>query len=195
LKDTLGRTDGERSLCRALLALAAIALNDDDAARRLSRQAISTSARPERHLSAHEMRYRRLARALASAAGELVGDLVRGRRAAEARFLQDDPGIAMLVKLPADLRVETVPNTVRGYARMVAVVAEQLRARPAIGPLTTTEVEILKLVGLGRNAPQIAALLERSPHTVRTHLRNIGAKLEVHGRLEAVSRARQLGLL
>jgi len=195
LKDTLGRTDGERALCRALLALTAIALGDDDAARRSGRQAISTSARPARHLSAHELRYRRLARALASAAGELVGDLVRGRRAAEARFLKDDPGIAMLVRVPTDLRCDAVPKTIRGYGRLIVSVVEQLRARPSIGPLTTTEVEILKLVGLGRNAPQIAALLDRSPHTVRTHLRNIGSKLEVHGRLEALSRARQLGLL
>lgn len=195
LKDTLGRTDGERALCRALLALTAVALEDDDSARRLSRQAISTSARPDRHISAIQMRYHKLARALASVAGEFVGDLVRGRRAAEARFLHGDPGIAMLIRLPVDLQLAVVPESVRGYARFIAVVAEQLRSRPSIGPLTTTEIEILKLVSLGRNAPQIAALLDRSPHTVRTHLRNIGSKLDVHGRLEALSRARQLGLL
>ena len=195
LKDTVGRTDGERALCRALLALNAVALSDDDAARRFSRQAISTSARPVRRLPAHELRYRCLARALASAAGEMVGDFVRGRRAAEARFLQYDPSIALLAKLPLTGSLGSLPPAVRGYVRVIAASVEALRARPSLGVLTTTEVEILKLVGLGRNAPQIAALLDRSPHTVRTHLRNIGSKLEVHGRLEALTRARQLGLL
>lgn len=195
LKDTIGRTDGERALCRALLALVAVAMKDDDLARRLSRQAISASARPEKSLPAHELRYRRLGRALASAAGELVGDLVRGRRAAEARFLQHDPDIALLAKLPEDVVLSAIPKTVRGYARVIAAVSREVRRRPSAGPLTPTEVEILNLVSAGRNAPQIAILLDRSPHTVRTHLRNIGSKLEVHGRLEALSRARQLGLL
>ena len=54
---------------------------------------------------------------------------------------------------------------------------------------------MLKLLDSGRNAPQIAALLDRSPHTVRTHLRNASAKLETHGRAETLARARQLGLL
>ncbi|HZX68389.1 MAG TPA: LuxR C-terminal-related transcriptional regulator [Candidatus Elarobacter sp.] len=195
LKDTTGRTDGERALCRAFLALTSLVLGDDDLARRMSRQAISISARPDQRVAAHELRYRRLARALAAVAGELVGDIVRGRRAAEARFLQADADITLLVKLPPDAHLSEVPVTVRGYARFIAAVRERIRARPSNDPLTAMEVSILRLVSVGRNAPQIAVLLDRSPHTVRTHLRNIGSKLDAHGRLEAVSRARQLGLL
>jgi DNA-binding NarL/FixJ family response regulator len=161
----------------------------------MSRQAISISARPDQRVAAHELRYRRLARALAAVAGELVGDIVRGRRAAEARFLQADADITLLVKLPPDAHLSEVPVTVRGYARFIAAVRERIRARPSNDPLTAMEVSILRLVSVGRNAPQIAVLLDRSPHTVRTHLRNIGSKLDAHGRLEAVSRARQLGLL
>ena len=41
----------------------------------------------------------------------------------------------------------------------------------------------------------LATLIGRSAHTVRTHIRNAGGKLEAHGRLGMVSRARQLGLL
>lgn len=196
LRDMTGRTDGERALCRALLALVAIALDDDETARRLSRQAISTSARPEKRLPAHELRYRRVARALASAASQLAGDVVRGRRAAEARFLQEAPDIAALIGFAtARISAEDVPPTVQGYARVVAIVSDRLAARPSKGPLTEMESEVLRLVSAGRTAPQIATLLDRSPHTVRTHLRNIGTKLEARGRIEALSRARQLGLL
>jgi DNA-binding CsgD family transcriptional regulator len=195
LKDTSGRTDGERALCRGLLALTAVALGDDDAARRFSRQAISNSARPARSSVAYELRYRRLARAMAAVAGDMIGDIVRGRRAVEARFLQGDPSIASLIKMRPDVALEDVPTDVRGYAKMIQIVSQRFEMRPSNGPLTPTEIDILKLVTKGRNAPEIAALLGRSAHTVRTHLRNASAKLETHGRVEMIARARQLGLL
>jgi ATP/maltotriose-dependent transcriptional regulator MalT len=195
LKDTMGRTDGERALCRALAGLASLALHDDDAARRFSRQAISTSARPERRLAAHELRYHRLARALAAATGEIVGDVVRGRRAAAARFLHGDTEVAALAGLRRDARLENAPTSVRGYARFLLLARNEFESRPAAGPLTSTEVDVLQLLDSGRNAPEIAALLDRSPHTIRTHLRNVSAKLETHGRAETLARARQLGLL
>lgn len=195
LKDTAGRTDSERALCRALLAIVAVALGDDDAARRFSRQAISTSARPQKHIAAYEMRYRRLARAIAAIAGELVGDIVRGRRASDAQFLRDDADVAALLELRWDAAPERMPPSVRGYARLVQLVRERLALRPSVGPLTDTETEILRLIAAGRNAPQIAALLNRSPHTVRTHIRNASAKLEAHGRIDMLARARQLGIL
>ena len=176
LAETTGRTDGERALCRALLALVAVASGNDDAARRLSRQAIAASARPAKHAAAYEMRYRRIARALAAVAGGLAGDIVPRRRA--------DAGAAALI-----------PASVRGYARFVDAVRETLVHRPSKGPLTAAEVEILRLLDEGRNAPQIAAVLCRSPHTVRTHIRNAGAKLEARGRIDMLARARQLGIV
>lgn len=195
LKDTTGRTEGERALCRALLAITAIALGDDDAARRLSRQAISNSARPEKRIVAYELRYRRLARALAAVSGDLIGDVVRGRRAAEARFLQEDPSIAALLRLRSGATADDVPVNVRGYARLILLARERMGLRPSTGPLTAAELDILRLVASGKNAPQIATLLSRSPHTVRTHLRNASAKLDAHGRFEIIARAKQLGLL
>lgn len=195
LKDGVGRSAGQRSLCRALGALCALGLGDDEGARRLARQAISGSARPERRMIAEELRYHRLARALAAATGETIGDIVRGRRAAAARFLREDQHIARLASLRPGVRLEDVHVSVRGYARVLLLARERYEARPAAGPLTPTEIEILRLVDAGRKAPDIALLLDRSPHTVRTHLRNVSAKLETHSRTETLARARQLGVL
>ena len=78
---------------------------------------------------------------------------------------------------------------------LAALVARRRAQRPSTGPLTATEIEVLKHVSDGRSAPEIAALMGRSAHTIRTHIRNAGGKLEAHGRLGMVSRARQLGLL
>jgi DNA-binding NarL/FixJ family response regulator len=84
---------------------------------------------------------------------------------------------------------------VRGYARLIESVHARLALRPGTGPLTTTELEILRQIDAGHNAPQIAAALGRSPYTIRTHVRNAIEKLQARGRLDALSRARKMGLL
>jgi LuxR family maltose regulon positive regulatory protein len=61
-------------------------------------------------------------------------------------------------------------------------------------PLTTREVEIFRLYIDGLTSREIAEELFISFHTVRTHLRNIYNKLDVHNRVEAVECARQLNL-
>jgi DNA-binding CsgD family transcriptional regulator len=113
----------------------------------------------------------------------------------QARFLRADPDITLLAQLSPEAAWTSAPISVRGYARLASLVRERYALRPTAGPLTATEITILKLVDAGRNAPQIAVLLDRSPHTVRTHLRNLNAKLEARGRLDALTRARRLGLL
>jgi LuxR family maltose regulon positive regulatory protein len=54
---------------------------------------------------------------------------------------------------------------------------------------------VLRYLPTNLRAPEIAAELFVSLNTIRTHLRNIYAKLGVHGRTDAVKRARELGLL
>jgi DNA-binding CsgD family transcriptional regulator/tetratricopeptide (TPR) repeat protein len=61
--------------------------------------------------------------------------------------------------------------------------------------LTVREVEILELVALGWQNAQIAARLSRSPRTVEHHLAAILTKLEVGTRGEAVTVARDRGIL
>ncbi len=60
--------------------------------------------------------------------------------------------------------------------------------------LTPQEFRVLKLVGSGRGNAAIAATLEVLPSTVRTHLKNIYAKLRLATRSEAVAFAVRNGL-
>jgi DNA-binding NarL/FixJ family response regulator len=60
--------------------------------------------------------------------------------------------------------------------------------------LTEREHEVLDLIAAGRNNPDIAATLVLSPKTVRNHVSNIFAKLQVADRAEAIVRAREAGL-
>jgi LuxR family maltose regulon positive regulatory protein len=64
-----------------------------------------------------------------------------------------------------------------------------------IEPLTERELEVLRLMALGRTNQQIAAQLVVAPGTIKAHTASIYRKLDVANRTEAVARARQLGLL
>lgn len=55
--------------------------------------------------------------------------------------------------------------------------------------LTERELEVLQMLSDGGDTAQIAKLLCISPATVRNHVHNILEKLEVHTRLQAVSKA------
>jgi DNA-binding NarL/FixJ family response regulator len=70
-------------------------------------------------------------------------------------------------------------------------------ARPAAGSfpdLTDREREVLNLIAAGRDNGEIAADLALSVKTVRNHVSNILAKLQVADRTQAAIRARQAGL-
>jgi LuxR family maltose regulon positive regulatory protein len=68
-------------------------------------------------------------------------------------------------------------------------------APPLAHPLSEAELRVVRYLPGNLTGREIAAELCVSPNTVRTHLRHIYGKLEVHTRGEAVERARGLGLL
>jgi len=57
------------------------------------------------------------------------------------------------------------------------------------------EREVLELLAAGRSNKEIARELDVSPNTVKTHVSNLFEKLAVRRRTEAISRARELGIL
>jgi len=67
--------------------------------------------------------------------------------------------------------------------------------RDSSASLTPREIEVLELAAEGTSIPELGAELALSPDTVRTHLKNIYAKLGVHNRTSAVTRAMRLGLI
>lgn len=68
-----------------------------------------------------------------------------------------------------------------------------VQRRESDDPLTEREREVLKLMATGASNPQIAERLFITRGTVRTHVSSILAKLDVHTRTEAVSKAHREG--
>lgn len=62
-------------------------------------------------------------------------------------------------------------------------------------PLSEREREVLTLIADGRSVPEIAQLFVVAPSTVKTHVKHIYRKLDVHNRVQAIARAREYGLL
>ena len=66
---------------------------------------------------------------------------------------------------------------------------ERLLPRSLPGGLTAREVEVLRLVAIGKSNPAIAAELFLSEKTVARHLSNIFAKIDVSSRTAAAAYA------
>jgi LuxR family maltose regulon positive regulatory protein len=62
-------------------------------------------------------------------------------------------------------------------------------------PLSDRELAVLRFLPTNLSAGEIASELFLSVHTVKTHMRKLYSKLDVHTRAEAVRRGRALGLL
>ena len=64
-----------------------------------------------------------------------------------------------------------------------------------IEPLSDREMDVLHLLADGLSRQDMAEKLFVSPHTVKSHLRSIYGKLGIHNQVQAVNRARSLGIL
>jgi LuxR family maltose regulon positive regulatory protein len=108
-------------------------------------------------------------------------------------FADEGPPMASL------LRAAAKQGIARNYVRrLLAAVNRTGDGTPVsqglIEPLSERELDVLRLLGTDLGGPEIARELVVSLNTVRTHTKNIYAKLGVNNRRAAVRRARELDL-
>ena len=89
------------------------------------------------------------------------------------------------VELPSEVVRDVVHELRRLRERTCR--SERLRAR-----LSPREEQTLRLLAVGKNTREIAAELQVSVNTTRTHLAHIRSKLGVHSQLEASARGREI---
>ncbi|WP_342431252.1 LuxR C-terminal-related transcriptional regulator [Neobacillus sp. FSL H8-0543] len=106
-----------------------------------------------------------------------------------------DEGRPMVALLEASLKQGIAPNYVRHLLRAFGKTEGRTPEKIVmIEPLSEREREVLRLLRTDLNGPDIARELMVSLNTLRTHTKNIYAKLEVNNRRAAVRRAEELDL-
>jgi LuxR family maltose regulon positive regulatory protein len=114
-----------------------------------------------------------------SPAAELLRDL--GKRAGVPAHLQDYAQ-GVLASFDPVLRETGEPGI-------------QIPTPDLVEPLTPRERQVLRLMAAGLSGPEIAEELVVATSTVRSHIKSIYGKLDVHSRYEAIERARALELV
>lgn len=192
LRNTTTLSLAERSLCDALLAIAALSTWHADLARRIARRTLSQTAERSSKEPLFDARRRRFARILSAAVCIVLGDTVRGRRAL-SRTVDPDQRFAALIDADG-IDPGQVPPMLRGYVMYLNEACRAAnRARPTHG-LTEAELEVLRALPSGMTLASIALSLGKSRKTVERQVGSIYAKLQVANRAQAIQRARDLGV-
>ena len=118
-----------------------------------------------------------------------AGDVqaVRALRAGAAGYL-----------LKSSLRTELVDairSVHRGGRHLNRDVAEGIALHVIDEPLSEREIAILRLISVGRANKEVAWELQLSEETVKSHMKNIFAKLDVADRTHAVTVALRRGIM
>ena len=139
---------------------------------------------------------------------DAVESLVRALELAEPQghvllFLEKGPELIPLLKAVADSG--STPERIRKYAQRLLEAFDEIGKSPIHQPaieanglveqLTPREMEVLELLAIGDSNQTIAEKLVITIRTVKKHTGNIYGKLNANSRIQAVTRARELGLL
>lgn len=108
---------------------------------------------------------------------------------ASGYLLKDTPPAALLSAI-REVRSGGAPMSAN-IARRVIESFHRLKQ----SPLSEREREILQFLSQGMNYRSVAEKLFLSPHTVKTHIKNIYEKLQVNSRAEAVRKGLEEGLI
>jgi len=203
-RETLARlTDRDRELGEARAALAALRLAEGE-----PRDAIESVA-PVLEGRAPVVRVGSLIQALLldAIAHEALGERDTVEEDVERALDLAEPDALVFPFVVARARavLERHPRARTSHAALLADLLDILAGSP-VEPrrrgsetlpveLSESELRVLRCLPSNLSAPEIAAQLYVSTSTVKTHMRHIYDKLDVHRRTEAVERARELGLL
>jgi two-component system, NarL family, response regulator LiaR len=110
--------------------------------------------------------------------------------------------------LSKEVDIDALPRALEGVRRGEAAISRDMTRRlidryrettdgttglrPIKSPLTAREWEVIDLLKPGHSTDQVADALVLSPETVRSHVKNIMRKLDVHSRVDAVAAAERL---
>jgi LuxR family maltose regulon positive regulatory protein len=129
-----------------------------------------------------------------------------GRALERALDLAEPDGLLLpFLLFPAPGLLERHSRLRTSHAALISEILNLLSGRapaarpddlePLHDPLSASELRILRYLPTNLQAQEIAGELFVSVNTIRTHMRHLYSKLDVHTRAEAVERARALGLL
>ncbi|MGD2113926.1 MAG: response regulator transcription factor [Acidobacteriota bacterium] len=96
---------------------------------------------------------------------------------------------------PADELIEGIRKVFRGEVAVSDGVGSELVLSVVHEPLTSRELEVLRLIGEGLQNREIGRRLHISVPTVKSHVTNILGKLDARDRTQALSIALRRGLL
>ena len=122
------------------------------------------------------------------------------RAGAVGYLLKDTPSEKLFEAIRAAARGESIlqpsiaAKVVAEFARMSSL-PPRPASPPLREPLSERELEILRLVAHGASNKEIATALVLAEGTVKNHITNILAKLDVGDRTQAAIKAKELGLV
>lgn len=102
-----------------------------------------------------------------------------------------------LLRIRRGMRSPLQEEAPAGIAHIVPLSEREIRSSGVFARqfgLTPREVDVLVLLLEGRNATSIAKVLQLSPNTVRTHLKNVYSKMDVHNRHDLLALVGSLGV-
>ena len=111
------------------------------------------------------------------------------------RAIQSGAKSYLLKDMSTSLVVGTMRDVHRGEGKLPEVVASRLGERERRQTLTERENEVLVSLVKGRSNKEISKALFISEETVKSHLKTLFAKLDVHDRTEAAISAIRHGIV
>ena len=137
---------------------------------------------------------------LEAIARDALGDPGAAERALECALdlAEPDGALSYFLLQPAPGLLERHSRHRTAHAALLAEILSVLAGskpaptpagpQPPLEPLSDSEIRVLRYLPTNLSTPEIANELYVSPNTVKTHIRNVYAKLGTHRRAEAVAR-------